>query len=106
MKLSAIFEDEILDKFIDDMPLMIGATANETTMFTQAMPIRSVNVLRMIVRRHFAEQGRDPYAQPFTCVGVGDMGGDVFGNGMLLSKAIKLTAAFDHRHIFIDPDPV
>ena len=48
--------------------------------------------------------GVDPQAD-FTCVGVGDMSGDVFGNGMLLSKHIKLVAAFDHRHIFIDPQP-
>src|SRR5205807_1310113 len=43
--------------------------------------------------------------EPFTCVGVGDMSGDVFGNGMLLSRKTKLLAAFDHRHIFIDPEP-
>jgi glutamate dehydrogenase len=57
------------------------------------------------VKRHFRELGRDIQSEPFTCVGVGDMSGDVFGNGMLLSKATKLLAAFDHRHIFIDPDP-
>src|SRR5690606_26820204 len=44
-------------------------------------------------------------SQDFTCVGIGDMSGDVFGNGMLLSRHIRLVAAFDHRHIFIDPDP-
>jgi glutamate dehydrogenase len=57
------------------------------------------------VQRHFAERGIDVQTQPITVVGCGDMSGDVFGNGMLLSKAIKLVAAFDHRHIFLDPDP-
>jgi glutamate dehydrogenase len=57
------------------------------------------------VRRHFLEMGVDVQIQPVRVAGCGDMSGDVFGNGMLLSKAIKLVAAFDHRHIFIDPDP-
>lgn len=57
------------------------------------------------VQRHFAEMGVDVQSQSIRVVGVGDMSGDVFGNGMLLSKAVKLVAAFDHRHIFIDPDP-
>jgi glutamate dehydrogenase len=57
------------------------------------------------VKRHFREQNADIQTQPFTVAGVGDMSGDVFGNGMLLSKTIKLVAAFDHRDIFIDPDP-
>ena len=57
------------------------------------------------VKRHFREMGKDIQSEPFTVVGVGDMSGDVFGNGMLLSKAIKLVAAFDHRDIFIDPNP-
>jgi glutamate dehydrogenase len=57
------------------------------------------------VKRHFREMGKDIQTEPFTVVGVGDMSGDVFGNGMLLSKAIRLVAAFDHRDIFIDPDP-
>ena len=57
------------------------------------------------VQRHFLEMGIDVQADPVRVVGCGDMSGDVFGNGMLLSKAIKLVAAFDHRHIFIDPDP-
>ncbi|HEX4294966.1 MAG TPA: NAD-glutamate dehydrogenase, partial [Rhizomicrobium sp.] len=57
------------------------------------------------VKRHFREMARDIQNEPFTCIGVGDMSGDVFGNGMLLSKHTKLLAAFDHRHIFIDPDP-
>jgi glutamate dehydrogenase len=56
------------------------------------------------VQRHFAEMGVDVQSQPVRVVGCGDMSGDVFGNGMLLSKAIKLVAAFDHRHIFLDPD--
>jgi glutamate dehydrogenase len=57
------------------------------------------------VKRHFRELDRDIQTKPFTCVGVGDMSGDVFGNGMLQSKATLLVAAFDHRHIFIDPSP-
>jgi glutamate dehydrogenase len=57
------------------------------------------------VQRHFRELGVDVQTQPIRVAGVGDMSGDVFGNGMLLSKALKLVAAFDHRHIFIDPDP-
>jgi glutamate dehydrogenase len=57
------------------------------------------------VKRHFRELGIDTQAQDFTVVGIGDMAGDVFGNGMLLSEHIKLTAAFNHLHIFIDPDP-
>ncbi len=57
------------------------------------------------VKRHFREMGIDTQAQDFTVVGIGDMSGDVFGNGMLLSRHIKLLAAFDHRHIFLDPDP-
>ena len=57
------------------------------------------------VQRHFREMGIDVQKQPIRVAGVGDMSGDVFGNGMLLSKAIKLVAAFDHRHIFLDPDP-
>jgi glutamate dehydrogenase len=57
------------------------------------------------VKRHFREIGVDTQKQPFTVLGVGDMSGDVFGNGMLLSKQIKLVGAFNHLHIFIDPDP-
>ncbi|MDQ2780073.1 MAG: NAD-glutamate dehydrogenase [Pseudomonadota bacterium] len=57
------------------------------------------------VKRHFREIGIDIQTTDFTCVGVGDMSGDVFGNGMLLSKHTRLVAAFDHRHVFIDPDP-
>lgn len=57
------------------------------------------------VKRHFLEIGIDTQTQDFTVVGVGDMSGDVFGNGMLLSQHIKLVAAFDHRHIFLDPNP-
>ena len=58
------------------------------------------------VKRHFRELGLDTQTEEFTVVGVGDMSGDVFGNGMLLSNRLRLVAAFDHRHIFIDPDPV
>ena len=57
------------------------------------------------VKRHFQEMDRDIQAEPFTVVGVGDMAGDVFGNGMLLSEQTRLVAAFNHLHIFIDPDP-
>ena len=57
------------------------------------------------VKRHFRALGRNSQAEDFTCVGIGDMSGDVFGNGMLLSEHIRLLAAFDHRHIFLDPNP-
>ncbi|MHB8691381.1 MAG: NAD-glutamate dehydrogenase [Solirubrobacteraceae bacterium] len=57
------------------------------------------------VKRHFRELGTDIQQTPFTVVGIGDMAGDVFGNGMLLSPQIKLVAAFNHMHIFLDPDP-
>jgi glutamate dehydrogenase len=57
------------------------------------------------VRRHFREMGVDCQHEDFTCVGIGDMAGDVFGNGMLLSEHTRLVAAFDHRHIFVDPTP-
>lgn len=57
------------------------------------------------VKRHFREMGHDVQSAPFTVIGVGDMSGDVFGNGMLRSPKIRLLAAFDHRHIFIDPNP-
>ncbi len=57
------------------------------------------------VQRHFRERGIDSQSEDFTVVGIGDMSGDVFGNGMLLSEHIRLVAAFDHRHIFLDPDP-
>jgi glutamate dehydrogenase len=57
------------------------------------------------VKRHFLEMGVDTQSEDFTVVGVGDMSGDVFGNGMLLSEHIRLVAAFDHRHVFLDPDP-
>ncbi len=57
------------------------------------------------VKRHFREMGHDTQTQPFSVIGIGDMSGDVFGNGMLLAKCIGLKAAFDHRHVFIDPNP-
>jgi len=57
------------------------------------------------VKHHFHNAGIDVQTQPVTVAGIGDMSGDVFGNGVLLSRAIKLVAAFDHRNIFIDPDP-
>ncbi len=57
------------------------------------------------VQRHFREMGVDIQSEPFTAIGIGDMAGDVFGNGMLLSPHTKLVAAFNHMHIFLDPDP-
>jgi glutamate dehydrogenase len=57
------------------------------------------------VKRHFRELGIDPQTDEFTAVGIGDMSGDVFGNGLLLSDKLRLFAAYDHRHLFIDPDP-
>ena len=57
------------------------------------------------VRHHFRELGVDVQNHDFTCVGIGDMSGDVFGNGMLRSEHTRLIAAFDHRHVFVDPDP-
>src|SRR5215212_3615634 len=57
------------------------------------------------LKRHFRELDLDPAVDEFSVVGIGDMSGDVFGNGMLLSDRIRLVAAYDHRHIFIDPDP-
>ena len=57
------------------------------------------------VKRHFRELGVDVAREPITVVGIGDMSGDVFGNGMLLSERLRLIAAFDHRHVFVDPDP-
>jgi glutamate dehydrogenase len=57
------------------------------------------------VSRHFRELGKDIHDEDFSVVGIGDMSGDVFGNGMLLSRHIKLVGAFNHMHIFLDPDP-
>src|SRR3954454_3096872 len=57
------------------------------------------------VQRHFRELGVDVQTEDFRVAGIGDMSGDVFGNGMLLSEHIRLGAAFDHRHIFLDPTP-
>ncbi len=57
------------------------------------------------VKRHFAEMEHDTQSQDFTCVGIGDLAGDVFGNGMLLSQHIRMVAAFNHMHIFLDPNP-
>ncbi|HRP28506.1 MAG TPA: NAD-glutamate dehydrogenase, partial [Burkholderiaceae bacterium] len=56
-------------------------------------------------KRHFREFGVDTQSTDFTVAGIGDMSGDVFGNGMLLSRHIRLVAAFDHRHVFLDPNP-
>jgi glutamate dehydrogenase len=57
------------------------------------------------IKRHFREIGSDIQRQPFTVAGIGDMSGDVFGNGMLLSRQTRLVAAFNHQHVFLDPDP-
>jgi glutamate dehydrogenase len=57
------------------------------------------------VKRHFRELGHDVQSKDLTVVGIGDMSGDVFGNGMLLSRHIRLVGAFNHRHVFIDPEP-
>ena len=57
------------------------------------------------VKRHFRGLGIDVQETDFTVVGIGDMSGDVFGDGMLLSRRIRLIGAFDHRHVFVDPDP-
>lgn len=57
------------------------------------------------VKRHFREIGLDPATNAFSVVGIGDMSGDVFGNGMLYTRRLRLLAAFDHRHVFLDPDP-
>jgi glutamate dehydrogenase len=57
------------------------------------------------VKRHFRDFGVDADTAPITVAGIGDMSGDVFGNGMLCSRSLKLVAAFDHRHVFLDPDP-
>ncbi|MGH7097552.1 MAG: NAD-glutamate dehydrogenase [Stellaceae bacterium] len=70
----------------------------------KAMGITSRGAFEL-VKRHFRELGRNIEESPFTVVGVGDMSGDVFGNGMLRSRQIRLLAAFDHRHVFVDPDP-
>ena len=59
----------------------------------------------VLARRHFAEMGIDPYSEEFTVIGVGDMGGDVFGNGLIETPHARLLAAFNHLHIFLDPDP-
>jgi glutamate dehydrogenase len=56
-------------------------------------------------KHHFAELGLDPEREPYTAVGIGDMSGDVFGNGALLMRRARLLAVFDHRHVFVDPDP-
>lgn len=60
----------------------------------------------LAVNRHFSKLDMSSQAEPFQVVGIGDMSGDIFGNGMLQSRSIALVAAFDHRHIFIDPEPV
>ncbi|MCC5948968.1 MAG: NAD-glutamate dehydrogenase [Nitriliruptoraceae bacterium] len=57
------------------------------------------------IRRHFAERGLDVQVDPIDVIGIGDMSGDVFGNGLLRSRTVRLVAAFDHRHVVIDPDP-
>ena len=68
------------------------------------MGITACGAWRSVIR-HFSEIDIDPGRDEITAVGIGDMSGDVFGNGMLCSRVIKLVAAFDHRHVFIDPNP-
>src|SRR6202040_2578634 len=58
-----------------------------------------------LVKRHFRELGRNTESSEITVIGVGDMSGDVFGSGMLMSRHLRLLAAFDHRHVFVDPEP-
>ena len=70
----------------------------------KAMGITARGAWESVVH-HFLELGVDARADPITVAGIGDMSGDVFGNGMLLSRGLKLVAAFDHRHVFLDPDP-
>jgi glutamate dehydrogenase len=70
----------------------------------KAMGITSRGAFEL-VKRHFRELGRNIETSPFTVIGVGDMSGDVFGNGMLMSRRIRLLAAFNHLHVFVDPDP-
>jgi glutamate dehydrogenase len=59
----------------------------------------------VLVKRHFAEMGKDPYKEPFDRVGIGDMSGDVFGNGLIETPHTRLLAAFNHVHVFLDPEP-
>ena len=59
----------------------------------------------VLVKRHFAEMGKDPYNEPFTAIGIGDMSGDVFGNGLIETPHTRLLAAFNHVHVFLDPNP-
>lgn len=80
------------------------ASGGETGYDHKAMAITARGAWES-VRQHFSALGRDPHSEPFTAAGIGDMAGDVFGNGMLRSDQMKLVAAFNHRHIFIDPDP-
>jgi glutamate dehydrogenase len=80
------------------------ASGGSTGYDHKAMGITSRGAFEL-VKRHFRELGHNIETSPFTVIGVGDMSGDVFGNFMLLSRQIRLLAAFDHRHVFIDPDP-
>src|SRR5579884_1001528 len=80
------------------------ASGGSTGYDHKAMGITSRGAFEL-VKRHFRELGHNIETSPFTVIGVGDMSGDVFGNFMLLSRQIRLLAAFDHRHIFVDPDP-
>ncbi len=81
--------------------LLLQVVALDMTIKAWALPQKAWES----VKRHFREMDIDCQTTDFTCVGIGDMAGDVFGNGMLLSKHIRLQAAFNHMHIFIDPEP-
>ncbi len=103
---TATFSD-IANKVADDYGYWLGdafASGGSVGYDHKAMGITARGAWES-VRRHFRERGVDCQKEDFTCVGIGDMSGDVFGNGMLLSEHTRLVAAFDHRHIFLDPTP-
>ena len=103
---TATFSD-IANALADDYGFWLGdafASGGSAGYDHKAMGITARGAWEAI-KRHFRELGRDIESEPTTVIGVGDMSGDVFGNGMLLSRKLRLIAAFDHRDIFIDPDP-
>ncbi|HEY5071612.1 MAG TPA: NAD-glutamate dehydrogenase [Caulobacteraceae bacterium] len=103
---TATFSD-IANQVADDYGFWLGdafASGGSAGYDHKAMAITARGAWEAI-SRHFRELGKNIQSESFTVAGIGDMSGDVFGNGMLLSKTIKLRAAFDHRHIFLDPDP-
>ena len=103
---TATFSD-IANKLAEDYGFWLGdafASGGSAGYDHKAMAITARGAWEA-VKRHFRELGKDIQSEPFSVVGVGDMSGDVFGNGMLLSRQIELVAAFDHRHLFFDPTP-